>query len=110
MTPHVARGYYGGAVVFFGRGAEAGSEEQGIVDRSRRYRRGCRRPSSGGTRRSVRTDEGASPNRNALVADRRGCPVRPRRHERRESSGGRGPKSGVGGPPTAWKLQRGASG
>src|SRR5437016_12361904 len=86
MTPHVARGYYGGAVVFFGGGTKAGSEEQGIVDRGRRYRRGCRCPSGGGTRRAVRTDEGASPNRNALVVDRRACPVRPGRHERDRKS------------------------
>src|SRR2546421_2102131 len=107
MTPHVARGYYGGAVVFFGRGAEAGSEEQGIVDRSRRYRRGCRRPSSGGTRRSVRTDEGASPNRNALVVDRRAFPFSPRGHRKGGTRGGKGQKSGGGGRAARPKTSSG---
>src|SRR5207249_7070896 len=105
MTPHVARGYYGGAVVLFWSVADASSEEQGIVDRGCRHRRGCRRPSGGGPWRAVRTDEGASPNRNALVVDRRACPVRPGRHERRESRGGRDQQGGWGARPADRNLQ-----
>src|SRR5256885_16271372 len=105
MTPHVARGYYGGAVVFFGRGAEAGSEEQGIVDRSRRYRRGCRRPSSGGNRRSVFTDQVASPNLNPLVGDTRGFPFWSARKKKGETIGGRKQEKGGGARIDARKLQ-----
>src|SRR5437879_6274097 len=86
MTPHVARGYYGGAVVLFRSGADASSEEQGIVDRGCRHRRGSRRPSGGGTRWIVHArSETSASNWNAVVDHGCAQPVRAGRYARRLS-------------------------
>src|SRR5213595_2822921 len=96
MTPHVARGYYGGAVVLFWSGADASSEEQGIVDRGCRHRRGSRRPSGGGTRWIVHArGETSASNWNAVVDHGCAQPVRAGRYARRLSC--RPPDQGGGG-------------